>query len=121
MKKAAAILIPVLLLAVFVMIMTSASFLKKPFETKDDVLAIIDEIKSEAVSGDWSGAKDGAKQLEEAWKIVTKRVQFSAARDEIRDGKSSIARMKGYIEANDKAGTLSELGEVKEHWTNMGE
>lgn len=121
MKKAAAILIPALLLAIFIMIMNSSSFLKKSFGTKDDVPAIIYEIKTEAVSGDWSGAKDGAEQLEDAWKIMTKRVQFSAARDEIRDGKSSIARLRGYIEANDKAGTLSELGEVKEHWTNIGE
>lgn len=121
MKKAAAILIPALLLTLFIMIMTSSYFLTKPFGTRDNVPAIIEEIKTGAAIGDWSAASDGAEQLEDAWRIVTKRVQFSAARDEIRDGKTSIARLKGYIEANDEAGTLSELGEINEHWTNMGE
>jgi hypothetical protein len=120
-KKVIAILIPACFLAFFILIMTSSYFLTRPFGTKDDVPAIVDEIKTEAVSGDWQGAKDGAESLEEAWEIVSTRVQFSAARDEIRDGKSSIARLKGYIEANDEAGALSELGELKEHWKNMGE
>jgi len=58
--------------------------------------------------------------LETAWEIITDRVQFSTEREELKDGKRSIARMKGFIEANDSAGALSELSEVKEHWSDIG-
>lgn len=121
MKKLIAILIPAALIAVFILIMNSTSFLKQSFGEHDNVPVIIKEIKVDVNAGDWNEAMDGADQLEKAWKKVTDRVQFSAARDELRDAKTSIARMKGFIEANDRAGTLAELNEVNEHWTYIGE
>lgn len=121
MKKIIAVLLPVALIAFFILIMISTPFAKQAFGEDDNVPAIIDTIKEDVNAGDWSEAKDGTDQLETAWKIVSGRVQFSAARDELRDGKTSIARMKGYIEANDRAGTLAELNELKEHWTYIGE
>ncbi len=121
MRKAIAILIPVLLLVLFVIIFTSSTFLKKPFGTEDDVPAIINQIKTQAVNDDWKNADADAERLDKAWDIITCRVQFSVARDEIRDAKTSIARLRGYVKANDKAGTLSELSELKEYWTSLGE
>jgi len=120
-KRFLAILIPVALLTIFVLVMVSASYLKKPFGQDDNVPAIIEEIKTDVRSGDWSGAEDGADRLEKAWDIITKRVQFSAERDQLRDARTSIARLKGCIEAADSAGSLAELGEVKEHWTDIGQ
>ncbi len=35
-------------------------------------------------------------------------------------GQTNIARVKGYIEAKDKAGVFSELSELKEHWDDIG-
>ncbi len=121
MKKIAAVLLPSVLIAFFILIMISAPFLKKSFGENDNLPVIIEEIKSDVNSGNWVGAKSGADELEDAWDIITSRVQFSAERDELKDAKTSIARMKGYIEANDRAGSLAELGEVKEHWTDIGE
>lgn len=120
-KKIIAILIPVGLLVFFIIIMCSASFLKEPLGDKDNVPAIIDEIKTDINTGNWVGASDSADRLEKAWDIIIKRVQFSAEIEELRRVKTSLARLKGYIEATDRAGSLAELGEVKEHWTDIGE
>lgn len=121
MRKIIAILIPAALIAVFILIMLSASFLKEPFGEYDDIQAIAKELKTDINNGDWSEAREQAERLETAWDIITDRVQFSAERDELRDAKTSIARMKGYIEAADRAGSLAELGEVKERWTDIGQ
>jgi len=121
MKKLIAVSIPVALIAFFILIMISAPFLKKSFGDNDNVPAIIEEIKEEVDSGNWSGAKDSADELEAAWEIIIGRVQFSVERDELKDIKTSLARMKGYIEANDRAGSLAELEAVKEHWADLGE
>lgn len=121
MKKIIAVLIPAVLITFFILIMISTPYLKQSFGQDDNVPAIIETIKEDVNAGDWSGARGGADQLETAWKIVSGRVQFSAARDELRDAKTSIVRMKAYIEANDRAGSLAELNEVKEHWTYIGE
>ena len=121
MKKLIAVSIPVVLIAFFILIMISAPFLKKPFGNDDNVPAIIEEIKEEVDSGNWTDAKDRADELEVAWDIIISRVQFSVERDELKEIKTSLAKMKGYIEANDRAGSLAELGAVKEHWTDLGE
>lgn len=121
MKKIIAILVPAALIAFFILIMISSSYLKQSFREDDNVPIIIDAIKEDVNAGDWSEAREGADQLEAAWKIISGRAQFSAARDELRDAKTSIVRMKAYIEANDRAGSLAELYEVKEHWTYIGE
>ncbi|MDD3169619.1 MAG: DUF4363 family protein [Eubacteriales bacterium] len=121
MKKIIAVLIPAVFIVFFILIMISSSYLKQSFREDDNVPVIIDAIKEDVDAGDWSEAKEGADELETAWKIIMGRVQFSAARDELRDAKTSIVRMKAYIEANDRAGSLAELNEVKEHWTYIGE
>ena len=120
MKKFIALFIPVMMLAVFVLIMISAPYLKQPFGDEDSVSDIIDSICSDMNEGDWIAAGEGVEKLDETWDIVTKRVQFSAERDELRAAKTGIARAKGYIEANDREGSLAELYEVKEHWIDIG-
>jgi hypothetical protein len=121
MKKIVAVLIPVLLLVFFILIMIGDPFLKKSFSEDDNVPAIIKEIKADVINDNWADAKVGVDELEEAWNIITSRVQFSTDRQVLDDGDLSIVRMKGFVEANDSAGTLAELGAVKRHWTHIGE
>ncbi len=120
MKKIVAVLIPVLLIVFFILIMIGDPFLKQSFSDNDNVPDIIKEIKADVNNDNWADVKVGADELEEAWHIITSRVQFSTDREVLDDGEVSIARMKGFIEANDKAGTLAELGAVKRHWTDIG-
>lgn len=121
MKKFIAVTIPIALIAFFILIMISAPFLKKSFGENDNVPAIMEEIKTDVNNGKWAEARESTVELEAAWNIIIDRVQFSVERDELKEIKTSLARMKGYIEANDRSGSLAELAEVKEHWTNLGE
>jgi len=121
MKKLIAVSIPAVLIAFFILIMISAPFLKKSFGENDNVPAILEEVKKDVNSGNWADAKESTGELEDAWNIIIDRVQFSVERDELKEIKTSLARMKGYIEANDRSGSLAELAVVKEHWTNLGE
>ncbi len=120
-KKVIAVLIPTALIVLFILIMNSAPYLKMPFGEKDDFPSLIREIRTDIKHGDWAEAEKGAERLEDAWQIITNRVQFSAERDEMRDGRTGLAKLKGYLEAKDVAGSLAELYEIKEHWTDIGE
>ncbi|HYE68664.1 MAG TPA: DUF4363 family protein [Anaerovoracaceae bacterium] len=121
MKKFVAVFIPVALIAFFILIMISAPFLKKSFGENDNVQTIMEEIKNEVNNGKWAEARESTVELEAAWNIIIDRVQFSVERDELKEIQTSLARMEGYIEANDRSGSLAELAVVKEHWTNLGE
>ena len=120
-QKVIAILIPVAVMILFILIMNSASYLKMPFSEQDDLPAIIHGNRYDLKQDNWAEAESGTEQLEKAWQIITDRVQFSAERDELRYGRISLARLRGFIEAKDKAGSLAELNEIKEHWTDIGE
>ena len=121
MKKIISLSIPIAIIVLFNLIMISGTYLKQPFGEKDDVLAILEDIKKDINDEDWDSANAGAFRLETAWNIITGRVQFSTERDELVEGKTSIESMKGYIEANDKAGSFAEIYEIAEHWSEIGE
>lgn len=120
MRKFIAILIPILIIGCFIFVMESASFLKTPRSSDDDVIGLIRTIENDIGRDDWKTAKENAEKLSQAWRIVAKRVQFSAERNQLIDAELNIARAKGYIEANDKIGTLAELYEIEEHWKDIG-
>lgn len=121
MKKILGFIIPVIFLGLSVFVMVSSPILKKPFGKDDDLNGIIYAIKDDIENDNWDNAKEKAYNLEEAWKIISKRVQFSAERNELMNGNRCIARFKGYIEANDKAGAYAELNELQEHWNDIGQ
>lgn len=121
MRKIVALLIPTAMIILFILILVSGSYLKQSFHENDNVPAIIKEITNHVKNEEWTAAKEGVGKLEVAWEIITDRVQFSAEREELKDGIKSIARMKGFIEANDKAGSLAELREVEALWSDIGQ
>lgn len=120
MKKIVMYLLPVIVLGCFIVIMTSATYLKEPTGDKDNIVKIIGEIKDDVNNEKWSDASEKGDSLYDAWDTVSKRVQFSAERNELLSGQTNIARVNGYIEAKDRAGVLSELSELKEHWDDIG-
>jgi len=120
MKKILIFSIPVISMICFVLVMTSANYLKQPTGDDDNVLKIINEIKTDVNNENWNSAENKNQLLHHAWKKITTRVQFSAERNELKDGEIAIARIHGYIEAKDKPGVFSELDELKEHWVDIG-
>lgn len=111
---------PILMIAIFILIMVSDNFLKKPMGDDDDVPAYIQSIIQDIISDKWDSAEDKTEQLSKAWRKVVNRIQFSAEKDEINEFDMNLARLRGAIIAKDKSNAIMELTEAKEHWDNVG-
>lgn len=120
MRKFLVICIPIVVLSLFVLVMNSDSFLKYPLSAKDDMPGSIEALIQQVKEGNWEAAARGTEYLAEAWRIVVKRIQYSAEKDEITDLDMNIARLKGAILAQDREDALLELFEAYEHWKSVG-
>jgi hypothetical protein len=100
--------------------MLSGSFLKKSIGKDNNIPKSIEIVKQYVNEEKWEEAKISAEKLEEVWKKVVNRVQFSSERDEINGFSISLARLKGAIMTEDKSGALMELSEAYEHWDELG-
>lgn len=120
MRRFIVIAIPIATLALFVCIMLSGSFLKKPFGKKDDVALSIETIMEDVNNEAWDEVAVEVDDLDKAWKKVIKRIQFSEERDEINYLTSNIARLRGAVSAKDKSDALMELNDAYSHWNELG-
>lgn len=121
MKRIIAYLIPVIVLLLFFFIMNGGIYLKQRIGQSDNhFLEDIDIVKKNVEEGNWKHAGDSLEELDEAWKKKIPLIQFSVERDQINGIDISLARLRGYLEAKDKAGCLAELYEAKKHWVDLG-
>lgn len=120
MRRFLTIAIPIITLALFIVIMLSASFLKKPMGQEANVSQLLEDLIQNINKEDWDKASYEVNALDQAWKKVLKRIQFSSERDEINNINTDIARLRGSVSAMDKASSLMELEEAYNHWNNIG-
>ena len=120
MKKLIYYLLPVAILALFIGIMLSGSYLKQPRGEDDSVSGKLVLVKEAVQKGDWKSAQQEIDNLEEAWEKVVPRIQFSMERNEIKDLGVSLTRARAAITAKDIAGALMELEEAEHHWHSLG-
>ena len=120
MRKFMVIAIPILTLALFILIMLSGNFLKNSLGRKDGIPDQIQIIEEHIKDEKWEEVSRETQVLEEIWKKVVVRVQFSSERDEINAFAMSLARLRGAILAEDKSSALIELKEAYEHWKDLG-
>jgi excinuclease ABC A subunit len=113
--------IAVAVLALFVVIMLSGSYLKQSHGEDDDVSGKLVLVKKAVKKADWESAQKEIDNLEEAWEKIVPRVQFSMERNEIKHLSVSLTRARAAITAKDKAGALMELEEADYHWNSLGE
>ncbi|HEY8463658.1 MAG TPA: DUF4363 family protein [Bacillota bacterium] len=113
-------LIPALILAVFIVLMNSGTFLKHPRGTDDNVPKYFNLLHTSIQARHWPEAASYLNKLESAWRKIVPRIQFSEERDEINNFQHSLARLKGYLEAREKAQALAELKEIVETWADLG-
>lgn len=121
MRKFLTITIPIVTIALFVCIMLSGSFLKKPFNKNEDIPKKIEVITQYVNNEEWQEASDELETLDKAWRKMISRIQFSSERDEINYLSVNIARLRGAIQAEDKSSALMELYEANNHWKTLGE
>ncbi|HHV08732.1 MAG TPA: DUF4363 family protein [Clostridiales bacterium] len=120
MRKFMVAAIPVAALVLFVCIMISGSFFKKPFGKNDDVAQMIETIMEDVNNEAWDEAVAEVDELDSAWRKVIKRIQFSEERDEINFLTSNVARLRGAVSAKDKSDALMELNDAYSHWKELG-
>lgn len=112
--------LPALVMLLFALFLTSDWLTKQPTGSEDDVQLWLQTVQRDVLSADWEAADSDWRRLQAAWQRVTRRVQFTVERDEIRGLSLSLARLQGAILAEDQAAALSELGEAAEHWRDLG-
>ena len=115
------IAIPIVTLIFFIIVMLSGDILKRPLGADDNIPLCIETVVQDIKQENWETASQNTDKLNKVWEKVVKRVQYSAERDEIDDLSMSIARLRGAIQAEDKATGLTELSEAYEHWKMLGE
>ncbi len=121
MRRLTRFLLPLIIMVVFVLLMVSDEFVKRPFHGElDDVSMHLLAVRQAVLSEDWKVGSASLENLRRAWGIVTGRVQFTVERDEIRHIDSNIARLSGFLDGEEQAGALAELAELEEHWTQLG-
>ncbi len=120
MKKSVRIIIPIILLGIFILAMTTGGLLKKPMSDEDDLISFIEKTEKEVLNQDWKKASTHLSDAKKAWKKVVRRIQFSAERDEINELHKTLDRTRGFIEAKDKGGAMAELAEARNIWKELG-
>jgi restriction endonuclease len=112
--------IPIVTLVIFILVMLSGDFLKRPLGEKDNIPQIISNISDDILKDNWKGVEEKTDELETVWKKLVKRVQFSSERDEINSFDTSIARLRGAIKLKNREDALMEISEALEHWKDLG-
>ena len=120
MRKFLVTTIPIVTIILFVLIMLSGNYLKKPLGNEEGLPQRIELLIQAVHQENWDSASNHREELEKYWDKVVRRIQFSAERDEINELTVSIARLKGAIETRDKSNSLQLLYEAYEHWKDLG-
>lgn len=118
-KKIIKFLLPVLTIIIFILVMQSGSWLKKPIGDEYDFSELVHDIIENVNNGQWDKVKEKSDDLENTWRRILVRVQFSSERDEINFINTALSRLKGAIMAEDKTSALLELNEALNHYNQL--
>ncbi|MGC5772357.1 DUF4363 family protein [Paenibacillus pabuli] len=113
--------LPICLLLVFIAIMASGTFLKKPFGADDRLLESIHKLEKQVEGKQWTEAKSQVDYAMNAWKKIVNRIQFSVERETIYDILGTLARIKGGVAAEDDKAIMEEIYYFYVLWDNLGD
>ncbi|MEK4365631.1 DUF4363 family protein [Paenibacillus sp. FSL M8-0212] len=113
--------LPIFLILVFVAIMASGAFLKKPFGKDDRLLESVQMLEKQVEGKQWTEAKSQINYAMQAWDKVVNRIQFSVERESIYDILGTLARMKGGVAAQDDKAIMEEIYYFYVLWDNLGD
>ncbi|MDW7674437.1 MAG: DUF4363 family protein [Bacillota bacterium] len=115
-KKAAAYLIPLLILIIFTLILTSGFFLKKTFEAGTTIPQTLEKLELIIVGESWGEAEVMVDSLQHQWDTLAPYLQISTTESDIKDFSKSITSLKGYIRGEELGSALAELGLLNYIW-----
>ncbi|MFO7263845.1 MAG: hypothetical protein A6D91_00440 [Bacillaceae bacterium G1] len=113
--------VPIVILAICVLVMTSGNWLKQPLRGDDDVLALVREVERLSEGEQWEEARAKALAAHQAWHHVVNRIQFSVEREMMMEISGTLAKIQGAVRAEDTAAVLQEIHYFYELWSNLAE
>lgn len=119
MRKFLVAAIPLVTIILFLAVMLSGNFLKKPLGKDDNIPGLIDAIIIDIQNEQWDNVIKKSDELNQAWEKIVFRVQFSSERDEINHFNLALARLQGAISEKDRLTAIIELKEAYEHWEQL--
>lgn len=119
MRKFLIAAVPIATIILFLAVMLSGNFLKKPLGKNDDIPGLIESLIIDIQNEQWEIASKKSEELNETWKKIVFRVQFSSERDEINNFRVAISRLQGAILERDRSSAIIELKEAYEHWDQL--
>ncbi|NLM38035.1 MAG: DUF4363 family protein [Firmicutes bacterium] len=111
--------LPCIILTFFILFMNSGNYLKN-YGLAEPVPLYLQRLQQMIARGEWQEAAANLNQLEVAWRQAVRILQFSEERDEINNFQHSLARLKGYVAAEETGGALAALHELEETWADLG-
>ncbi|MBP1933143.1 DUF4363 family protein [Ammoniphilus resinae] len=112
--------LPIFILVVSVAVMTGGYFLKKPFGEDDRLVESIQQLEKDVREKKWDHAKEHAEYANKAWHKIVNRIQFSSERDYLIEINTSLARIRGGVEAKDDKGIMEEIYLFYDLWKYLG-
>lgn len=119
MKKRLPVILSSGVIILFIVVMNTGGFLKKPFGEKDDFIKYMNLMEESIQENAWKSAEQSWKDASAAWNKISKRVQFSVERDDMDRLTIALGRLKGALAAEDASAALIALFEAKEIWQNL--
>lgn len=120
MRKVIWTLVPIMLLVISGLALSSTGYMKKPRGARDDFDAHLQSVRSGILNEEWDLAKAQLDATREAWWIVEGRLQLSCQHDELRDVAAALARLGGTILAQDSKAAIAAWVEALEEWDQIG-
>ncbi len=106
-------------MALFLVVMTSGSILKRPLGSGDDVLGRMKEVGAAVDKSRWEEATRASQGLDSAWKKVSARIQISSEKDELLKFGESVQKLKAYLKAKERGDALAELAVLRSLWGEL--
>ena len=120
MKKSTLLIIISAFIIIFIGIMQSGKVFKIMGGEAQDLSRNVKELMEIIKEENWQEAHKKSEEVERVFKQKSKWLQISEERDRLDEIARELARIRGYIYAEDMGGSLSELEEVLENWKEIG-
>ncbi len=119
-QKYLAYMVPLLILVIFLLVMTSGSYLKVNLESGKEVVSALSELELLVTNQAWEQAGAKVSSLDASWRKIGPLLQISSEEDDIKQFTQGIARLRGYIGGQDAGSALAEIELLKLIWTRLG-
>ena len=109
------------MMVLFITVMGSGAFIKKPFSKNDDVMKQIRMIEQSVKKSEWDDASSRLDKSFRAWGKVKNRIQFSVERDFLEEMDSELGVLKGAIKAEDEKYAILTVEKIRVLWEELGQ